>query len=387
MCIYKNNILMKQMKNIITTLIIIILCMPLYAQFGNITVIEPKDVAFSSVPVNEEGILHFKGPGYVGVFVEAQKSTRVKITVSAKGVTYKYNQPLLKFYCDGQMAGHTIRDHGFDDYSVNFSVEKGIHFLKVENTPFLRSNYPEREVFMERFYVSGNGASYVENVTEDVILSACKSYTDDYRKVDFTLNNQVRIVPIKQNFDWGIILEKVTFGKASDLIIAQNRFDFIVNEEDERYQNPIGDSYTPGDVTFEDPYAKDFCERLNALGESRAETEFTRLTFVPSNKEGDVKALFSVLHALNVYSEPVQVYNLYCEKKENLEKLVSVIAGVKDVRGVVLSEKSLDMIEERPSVFNVDYIGHVKGRYKYKLIPGLYKAGGYEINVESRKAQ
>ena len=373
------------MKNIITTLTILILCMPLFAQFGNITVIEPKDVAFSSVPVNEEGMLHFKGPGYAGVFVEAQKATRVKITVSAKGVTYKYNQPLLKFYCDGQMGAHIVRDHGFDDYSVNFSVEKGIHFLKVENAPFLRSNYPEREVFIERFYVSGNGASYVEEVTEETILSACQSYTDQYRKVDFILNNQVRIVPLKPQFDWGIILSNESLGKASDLIKAQNRFDFIVNEEIEDFQNPIGDSYTPGDVSFEDPYAKTFCERLNALGESKAETEFTRLTFNPGNKDGDVKALFSSLHALNVYPEPVQVYNLCCEKKEDLEKLINVIAGVWDVRGVVLSEKCLDMIEKRPSVFSVDYIGPVKGGYKYKLLPGTYKAGGYEITVESRK--
>ncbi len=375
------------MYKIVLSLLIIIISLPLFAQFGNITVIEPKDVAFLSVKVNEEGMLHFKGPGYAGVFVEAQKPTRVKITVSAKGVTYKYNQPLLKFYCDGQMAGHTIRDHGFDDYSVNFNVDKGIHFLKVENTPFLRSNYPEREVFIERFYVSGNGASYVDKVTEETVLSACQSYLENFRKVDLVLNTQVRIRPVKYDFDWGICLSKEALTKSADVIKAQNRFDFIVNEEEEHYQNPIGESYTPGDVSWEDPYAKDFCERLTELGKSRAETETTRLTFVPSNKEGDVMALFSVLHSLNVYPQPVQVYNLTGEKEEDLDKLVRVIAGVKDVRGVVFGEKCLDIFAERPSFFDVEYILKDISGYKYKLLPGDYIAGGYEIKVENKKAQ
>ena len=368
------------MKFLLKIFVLLLLAVPSFCQYGNMTVIEASDLPFASEKYNQEkGYIHFEGPGYIGVFVETTKVSKIKISVSAKGDIRYYNFPILRYYCDGESGYKEIKEENiFESYSVNFSVDPGVHFIRVENPLFPNTNYQKRSVYIERVYVSGNSCKYIKNVTEDTILKACDSYIKKARKKTVYLNGKGSFNLMKTTFDFGLLVEDL--GNSALLERGKTLFDFIVNEESEIFNNPI-ENWTSGYVTNGDIYGSDFCGQIEELKLNKVKTDNIRLTYKCENKKEDVKTLFGLLNALSVFKTPVQVYDLQATDSVILSDLIKVCAGVDACRGVVLNGSCPIFDRNNSNIFSVNYLGTENGKAKYQAFPGEYKVNGHLVKV------
>lgn len=375
------------MKKTLLILILLFLSVSAFCQYGNMSVIEVKDLPFCSENSYIDGVLHFTKPGYIGVFVRVLKPSKVKITVSAKGIIKYHNYPTLRYVCDNQSTWKEIRnEEDYEAHSVNFDLLPGIHFIKVENMPFLNTNYPKREIFIERVYVSGNDAKYVDKVDDSVILEACYNCANDKKK-EIMLQQKGEFRINKTEFDWGLLAKRENLQDFEFVAKANKNYDFIVNEESENYPNTITENVTSAYVTSEDNYAVDFRKQLEELRLNKVDVDSIRFTYMGEGKKEDLRKFFSVLQTLTIYGIPVQVYDLYDENKENLENLVTVATGVRLVRGIVFSEKSPVINRENLDIFQPVFVEKVnskkeKNKYKYKAFPGDYIVNTWPFKVE-----
>ena len=279
------------------TIILIFLCLPIFAQYGNIKIIEPNKTISSENPKTEMIV----SEGFAGVFVEVLKDSKVKITVSAKCSQSGYNYPIMKLSCENQSTKYIIRNHEYLDYSANFSLKKGIHFIKAEFIPILKD---PKKAEIERFFVSGNNYRYIEKPNDKTILDSCH-------------------INAKSKINYG----KIT--KSKDPLLEKT-YDILINEESD-----LNTDYIEILVDCEDIFAQKNLYR--ELIKNNNNENFR--IFFNSENEIKLKDLFMFLNYIKVYGKNIEIYDLKSKNTEHLLNIIKICKSL-NINSVILGEET-----------------------------------------------
>jgi len=398
------------MRKFLIMLALILIASISYAQYANMVVISPKDMAFCSIKNFDEDILVMDKQGYLGVFVDVASDSKVKLTVSAKGVEQNNNLPLMRFSSGDVLYKNIVSSDDFNDYSCNFSLPAGRHFLKIENMPFPKSNYPLRKLFIKRIYISGNNVSVIKDASSKDVLDVCNNYIKNNRMLDVSVLTKLKTgksAPSSMNvkinnlyFDYGLCVTEADIKNRPFMDAMSKKYNLFVNDLQTDYINPIGD-YTSGLVAEDDLYAEDLSDQVYEMLKNNVNIETIRLECAGNSNKEDLVTLFAIFQSLNIYGLNIQLYNYAPLNNNNtstiLGDVITVCLGNSYVRGMVLSEGYGnilvdDVYSRNPN--NIDGYALLFDKYK---VPGVIKSnktgqatfkvlpGEYEIKVGNLK--
>lgn len=356
------------MKKTLFVILIICLCLPVFCQYGNMNVIEPRDVSIcSESELGVEGNVTFNAGGYMGVFVSVQKDSRVKLTVSAKSEGKLTAYPVLRLTCGNKNARFNVNTKEYSDYSANFTLAKGVYFLKAENLPLPKEKTDKRQLDIERIYVSGNQLKFIPYPDEKTLFEAAKSTAKmKMKEVAFSKKHSFKFV--MPQCDYGInVVENVD--RAYELEKIYRPVICDKNEED------ISGEYTFGYANGDDPFAKDLCERIHILIKDKADTKTLRLVYTEKNP----MVLFKILNMLALYDMKTVLFDYDTESEEKAPLWLSLGFAYGD--GMVFNEKNHYIAPEDIDFLQPEYKGTKQKKFLYDLFPGEYKISGQKENI------
>lgn len=353
------------MSKILYTVILAFLFLPAFCQYGNMNVLDPGDMAVCSEKANEEGNVLFEGAGYMGTFVNVAKTSKVKLTVSAKSFGKPGEYPTMKLSCEKEEARFIVSAKDWTDYSVNFTLEPGIHFLKAENVPFPKLSKDRRSLLIERIYVSGNQCRLVNSADEKTVLSACGSEIRA-KKISVSETKQMKYTPVRYDFGFGININDKSEDKEF-IKECEKLYDPVICD---RNEENISEEYTVGYVNGDDVFAKDVCDRLHILIKDKADTKELRIVYTERKTED----LFRIIHSLKLYDTELSLFDFLEEDREKTEKFV--LLALAYCKNIVFNEKSpyfslncIDVLKPEPK-------GRQGKKYVTELFPGEYQVFG-----------
>lgn len=359
------------MKTYLISLILFIFAIPVFCQYGNMCVIEPCDFQFTSCKnFTSDGQLHVVGENYIGFFVDVSKDSKVKITFSGKSVEKGHYFPNVKVSCDNTFKVFNMMEPDFYDYAVNFQLKRGIHYLKIENMPFLNHKvYPKRELFISRVYISGNSCTYIQNPTDDNILSSAFNFVEKNMK-SFSVFKKDTPSIRHLNFDYGILVNNKDLNE-ENIKELKKTYNLIINEESEEYKNNITD-YTSLYID-DDTEMSIILTQINALIDNGVDLKYLSVDYAGES----LSNLWNILNTLSVYNIPIQLYNL--RNYSNLTDYINISAPF--VKSIVFAEGTKAPKKETLPIFTPKYIEHKSKKYEYKAFPGEYIFNGNVVTV------
>lgn len=169
------------MKKSIVIFILMLLTLPIIAMSSSPYIIEAKDMAFcSSDKTDIDDNIIMDSQGYMGTFVKVTKESKVKLTVTAKGESQNFLYPTLRFVSGKDFTRNILNAKDFEDYSYNFVMSPGIHFLRIDNLAFPGSQYVKRPIAIKRIFIIGSWVEVINKNDAKTILA----YTKDAIKRD-----------------------------------------------------------------------------------------------------------------------------------------------------------------------------------------------------------